>query len=114
MNATTFKSRAAKSNNPVIVKKDGTFNTLTLKMIERDLPYLMRGHAYHPVNWSKSKGHFGLRGTADRDRMLALLTAAGVDFETGNDAPKGGLSGYYIRLTKKGLSQLKGIDFRNF
>lgn len=37
------------------------------------------------------------------------LLILGVDYETGNDAPRGGLNGYFVRLTAKGKTQ-KGKD----
>lgn len=113
MNTTTFLNRVSKSNNADLVKKDGSLNAKTAFIATYDLANLALGDKYHPIYWSKSSSHFGLNGTSDKNRMLALLNAAGIEFEEGNDAPKGGLNGYYIRLTKKGLKQVKDIDFRS-
>lgn len=39
--------------------------------------------------------------------ICAGLRLIGIDFEKGNDAPRGGASGEFIRLTKKGKLQVK-------
>lgn len=45
---------------------------------------------------------------SDRSHQyIDALTMLGVDYETGNDAPRGGATGYYIRLTKKGRNQVR-------
>ena len=53
-------------------------------------------------------GRFAKR--AGVDHISPALKLLGIDFETGNDAPRGGHSGYFITLSKKGLAQTK--DFR--
>ena len=36
-----------------------------------------------------------------------MLKALGIDYTTGNDAPRGGAEGNYIELTAKGKRQIK-------
>ena len=38
------------------------------------------------------------------------LSILGVDYETGNDAPRGGLNGYFVRLTAKGKRQVRDFS----
>lgn len=50
------------------------------------------------------------KGDSLHDSHEALeygLAILGVDYETGNDAPRGGLNGYYVKLTAKGKRQVK-------
>lgn len=46
------------------------------------------------------------------EQYLTALNLLGIDFEEGNDAPKGGSEGYFIRLTAKGKRQIK--DYINY
>lgn len=39
------------------------------------------------------------------------LAIIGIDYETGNDAPRGGKNGYYVKLTAKGKRQVR--EFAN-
>ena len=34
----------------------------------------------------------------------------GIDYETGNDAPRGGMNGYFVKLTEKGKRQVKDFS----
>jgi len=52
------------------------------------------GNRYTPVGYHKI------------DKAAENLTAIGIDFEIGNDAPRGGYSGNFLRITKKGHRQL--------
>ena len=50
------------------------------------------------------------KGDSLHDSHEALeygLAILGVDYETGNDAPRCGLNGYYVKLTAKGKGQVK-------
>lgn len=60
-----------------------------------------------PVLWV-DKGRTLRDHHANIEEGLRLL---GIDFETGNDAPRGGKEGYFIKLTAKGKRQVK--DFAN-
>lgn len=39
------------------------------------------------------------------------LAVIGVDYTTGNDAPRGGMNGYFVKLTAKGKRQVR--EFAN-
>lgn len=60
-----------------------------------------------PVFWV-DKGRTLYDHHANIEEGLRLL---GIDFETGNDAPRDGKNGYYIKLTAKGKRQVK--EFAN-
>lgn len=54
----------------------------------------------HPIKST----YFGLQDKSyNIEHGLKLI---GIDFETGNDAPRGGRDGYYIKLSKKGREQV--------
>ena len=63
------------------------------------------GNRHYPCRWHKSGRHFNLEDkTKDFTDMLKAL---GIDYTTGNDAPRGGAEGFYIELTAKGKRQVK-------
>ena len=58
---------------------------------------------FRPFCWG-----YKFRSLHDRSSNVAEgLKAIGIDFEEGNDAPRGGLNGNYIVLTSKGKRQSK-------
>lgn len=63
------------------------------------------GSRRHPCRWHKSGRHLNLE---DKSGIYTeMLKALGIDYTTGNDAPRGGAEGFYIELTPKGLRQVK-------
>lgn len=59
----------------------------------------------HPIHWRVSGRHVYITGNNyNLENGLKLL---GIDYETGNDAPRGGMNGYYVRLTAKGKRQVE-------
>lgn len=63
----------------------------------------------YPRQWGN-----GWRTLIDNsDQYLTALNLLGIDFEEGNDAPKGGAEGYFIRLTIKGKRQIKDYTLYN-
>lgn len=59
-----------------------------------------------PVRWHNAgRGRYQLEDHSYN--IEHALTLLGVSYETGNDAPRGGKEGYYIRLTPKGKRQVK-------
>lgn len=62
----------------------------------------------YPCHWGN-----GWRKLIDNsDQYISALNLLGIDFEEGNDAPKGGAEGYFIRLTAKGKQQIR--DYVNY
>jgi hypothetical protein len=60
----------------------------------------------HPRSWVGSARYISLREGYFGETCNGLRKL-GIDFEIGNDAPRGGKVGDFIRLTKKGKSQVK-------
>ena len=53
--------------------------------------------------------YWGYKGRTLHDNSANLewgLHALGIDYEAGNDAPRGGKNGYYVKLTAKGRRQV--------
>lgn len=58
----------------------------------------------HLASWHRAKGHCNLTDYTDNTAHgLALL---GIRYEIGNDSPRGGAEGRYIRLTPAGRRQV--------
>lgn len=101
MKATTLNARIVKSL---------TTKTGSVKSIYSEVIYLLQNpeRTLRPVSWSRSGGHMNLRDNSFN--LTHGLNLIGIDFETGNDAPRGGREGYFVRLTKKGQNQVKDFN----
>ena len=85
--------------------KDGK----TIAKIHSDvIDLIVFNQTYKPYHYSGSGRNISKAGV---DKASAGLRIIGVDFETGNDSPCGGHSGYFVRLTKNGIKQTK--DYRD-
>ena len=90
-----LSSKIAKSNN---------VNGSTPKNADYAMAiWVLKGHREY-TNYSTGSGKWS--GSNDRfpERYLKDW---GIDFQTGNDAPRGGKAGNYIELSKKGMLQTK-------
>ena len=96
MKAKTLQERI--ENN--LFTKSGTL----MKKYEDVIDILLHpDRKFRPTVWTN-------KGRSLRDYRKAVtegLKAIGIDFEEGNDAPRGGLNGNYIVLTSKGKRQSK-------
>ena len=94
MKAETLKKRlekrykGSKTTKAYAIVKDLIFGT--------NNTFMVNGYTIRPVSTSGS-GRFtaNLDYTADTESLLTLL---GVKFKSGNDAPRGGLTGNYITI----------------
>ena len=77
------------------------------KCYENVIDFIVYNRISHPYYYSGS-GRFSK--CAGVDYISTALKLIGVNFETGNDAPRGGHLGYFVKLTKKGVEQTK--EFR--
>lgn len=59
-----------------------------------------------PIYW-RGKGDSLHDSHEALEKGLSLL---GIDYEVGNDAPRGGLNGYFVKLTAKGKRQVKDFS----
>lgn len=103
MKATTLNSR---------IKKNLTTKTGSIYSKFSDVIYLIEHpeNIIRPVSWSRSNKRFNLRDVSSQ--IIDGLNRIGIDFETGNDAPRGGKEGFFIRLTKKGQNQVKDYNLQ--
>ena len=101
MKATTLNAR---------IEKNLTTKTGSVKSIFTEVIYLLQNpeRTLRPVSWSRSGGHMNLRDNSQN--IIWGLKLIGIDFEIGNDAPRGGKEGYFVRLTKKGKTQVKDFN----
>lgn len=110
MNTTTFKHRITKTNPEKIYTKEGLIRIAYDKVIPLMI-VLQEGKRLHMKTWSKSFNHWQINGEQREDRVIELLQKSSIEYRTGNDAKKGGRTGDFIELTKKGLRQCKDINF---
>ena len=61
--------------------------------------HIFRGGVIRPV-WTSGRGRFCTNCDHTRD-ICAVLDALRVKYVTGNDAPRGGLTGNYIKIITK-------------
>lgn len=77
------------------------------------LHYLASGNnIFHLKSWTKSKGHYNLIDT-EHDRMLEVLKTLGIKYIEGNDAPKGGAVGDYIKIISDKRNKIYKIIIDN-
>lgn len=96
MKATTLQSRIESK----LTAKKGNIQV----KFEKAINFLTYPERVHPYSWSGSARHMKLQGD---DYIREAMDLIGIDYTTGNDAPRGGAEGRYIELTKKGLQQSK-------
>ncbi|MEG1684561.1 MAG: hypothetical protein RR319_01250 [Bacteroides sp.] len=65
----------------------------------------------HPCRWNRNGSHFTLQ--SKMHQYIYALSALGIDYELGNDAPNGGQEGNFIKLSKKGLRQVADFAKNN-
>lgn len=96
MNATTLLKRIEKhlytQKGTLAVKYEEVLNLITHPTL-----------VVRPCKWY----HYGKSLKDKRGSILSGLTALGIDYVYHNDAPKGGMEGYYIKLSEKGRRQVR-------
>lgn len=94
MKKKNFVSKAA-----MLLTKRGTFKQIN----EQTFELLTEGHRIYPRKWKNN-----YRRLKDgMPRLKENLNALGVEYATGNSAPRGGVEGDYIELTPRGLRQTR-------
>lgn len=97
MQATTLKNRLAKRYTGS--KSTVAYKVLTDLVDNTNKTYMIASGLIRPVYVSGAK-----RFASNQDHTLAiskLLDLLGVKYESGNDAPRGGLTGNYIKILTK-------------
>lgn len=109
MQATTLKNRLAK--NYTASKATKAYHMVTDLINKTNKTYALP-YGWEKVEEAKTKGLLirpcytsgSGRFASNQDHTLAitkLLDLLGVKYETGNDAPRGGLTGNYIKILTK-------------
>lgn len=101
MNKTTFYNRLGKAG---LLKKSGELQVRYCGTLSE----LICGYKVRPV-WTRG---YGSLDRASVDRAEALISALKLSYETGNDTPRGGATGEFICLSKKGIKQLEGLSIK--
>lgn len=103
MKATTLNSR---------IKKNLTTKTGSIYSKFSDVIYLIENPTttIKPILWKRSGGWTTLKDHSNN--LINGLNLIGIDFENGNDAPRGGKEGFFVRLTKKGKNQVKDYNLQ--
>ena len=104
MNTLTFRNRIKD-----LYTKKGELKSAYYKNLFY-LTSLARGERVHLKIWARGqKSHMTL---IDRSpRIKEVLNKAKISYTIGNDAPRGGQEGYFLKLTDRGLRQIRNVDF---
>lgn len=105
MNTETFKKRIS-----FAYTQKGMLNKHFTGAIS-NIKIMAQGKQYHPFRWVKSKRHFGVSGESEANNTKLLCKALGLELMWGNDAPRGGIEGNFMYLSKKDIAKLKDVDF---
>lgn len=70
------------------------------KTIENIVKFLRGEKLYFYDRWLKNGSHFKLAKTGFTASVMRIMSDASVNFEFGNDAPKGGATGDFIRIKR--------------
>jgi hypothetical protein len=87
-----------------ILKKNGT---LQKKYSEAIQDILTREGLIHPLAWNRSKGRFSL--TNRQNIYMDIANFFKIIPLTGNDSPRGGKTGYFIRFSENDLLKIRGF-----
>ena len=71
------------------------------KTIENIIRFLNGDKLYFYEQWSKSGGRFHLLKKGFTDSIRHIMSKSNIDFDFGNDAPKGGAIGDFIKIKRK-------------
>ncbi|MFC4818108.1 hypothetical protein [Flavobacterium sp. GCM10023249] len=67
---------------------------------------VINGNLVRPTSTEKHR-RFGYYTDCRKDEVTAYLKLLKIDYILGNDAPRGGATGNYIKLSTKGMRQTK-------
>lgn len=83
---------------PMIIKKNGELTAHAITAIRESG---MKGRKIYPVDYAGSGRHITVR---DRSAyIIMILNACGYKYEQGNDAPRGGAAGNFIKVSSKNV-----------
>lgn len=84
-----------------ILKKDGSIKSIYRKTITD----IFVGTKVYPKRWTGSGSHISLSNRWDY--CINLIKGLGYTYKVGNDAPRGGVEGDYIKISKVALQAIK-------
>lgn len=70
------------------------------KIIENIVKFLRGEKLYFYDRWLKNGSHFRLAKAGFTASVMKIMSNANINFELGNDAPKGGATGDFIRIKR--------------
>lgn len=73
------------------------------KTIEKIVKFLRGEKLYFYDRWHKNGSHFKLSKAGFTESVRNIMSKSGINFELGNDAPKGGATGDFIRIKRPNL-----------
>lgn len=89
--------------NTLVTKKDGTLKQRTIEAID----LLVKDTIIHPSFYTGS-GRY-IRLVSYEHEITTLLNMLGYKYKKGNNAPKGGKQGDYIKISKTALKTIKNL-----
>lgn len=98
MKASTLQSRIKKH----LSTKEGVMHSKSQKVIE----FITKSSTtVYPRRWTRNGSKMKLVDTSHQ--YIYALNALGIDYKTGNNVPRCGAYGLFIRLTKKGRNYVR-------
>lgn len=91
----------------LVTKKDGTLK----ERVKEALAYLVGNSRKIHYSYYTGSGRY-VRLVTYQTEIEWLLRVAGYKFTTGNDAPKGGRNGDYIKVSKAALNFLNSLKMQ--
>lgn len=70
------------------------------KTIENIVKFLRGEKLYFYDRWHKNGSHFKLSKAGFTESVRNIMSKSGINFELGNDAPRGGVTGDFIRIKR--------------
>lgn len=70
------------------------------KTIENIVKFLRGEKLYFYDRWHKNGSHFKLFKAGFTESVRNIMSKSGINFELGNDAPRGGATGDFIRIKR--------------
>jgi len=99
---TIEKLQKADKNN-LVTKKDGS---LTKRSIEAIKDY-RNGDGKFYTHYTSGSGKF--TKNAENDNIYWIIKLLGYKFEKGNDSPRGGQTGNFIKVSKVAFNNIKSL-----
>ena len=96
--------KLTRKSKELLLTGKGTINLNWVNLISK---VRFEGDKIYPKEWKVSKRHISL--SDGMPGLKQLLSAQGYKFKEGNDAPRGGVEGDFIKVSKVAMTFLMGI-----